>query len=92
MSIMAKTRSTRGEVAARGQELYERAIRAQVEPAHDGEFLALDIETGDYEIDASELAAVRRARAKRPDARLYLVRVGERAAYRLGRAHPHSLP
>jgi len=41
---MAETRSAHGDFGARGQELYERAIRAQVEPAHNGEFLVLDIE------------------------------------------------
>ena len=42
------------------------------------------IETGDDEIDADDLAATKRALAKRPDAVLYGVRIGYPTAYRLG--------
>jgi hypothetical protein len=72
------------DLAQRGQELYDQRIRAQVEEVHHGEFLVLHVETGDYEIDASELAALRRAKAKHPDAQFYLLRIGHPAAYRLG--------
>jgi len=75
---------TAEEVAARGEALYEQRIRAQVEAAHRGEFVVVDIETGDYEIDADDLAATKRALAKRPDAVLYGVRIGSPTAYRLG--------
>ncbi len=50
-----------------------------------GKFLVVDIETGQYEIDASDLAAMQRARARNSDAALYVMRVGFRTAYRLGR-------
>jgi hypothetical protein len=46
--------------------------------------VVVDIETGDYEIDADDLAATKRALAKRPDAVLYGVRIGYPTAYRLG--------
>jgi hypothetical protein len=75
---------TAEEVAARGEALYEQRIRAQVEAAHTGEFVVVDIETGDYEIDADDLAATKRALAKRPDAVLYGLRIGSLTAYRLG--------
>ena len=41
---------TAEEVAARGEALYEQQIRTQVEATHQGEFVVVDIETGDYEI------------------------------------------
>lgn len=72
------------EIVQRGQALYDRQIRAEVEPGHKGEFLVVDIETGEYELDVSELAAVKRAKAKNPDAALYILRVGYSAAYRVG--------
>ena len=46
--------------------------------------MVVDIETGDYEIDADDLAATKRALAKRPDAVLYGLRIGYPTAYRLG--------
>lgn len=70
--------------AERGQALYDAQIRAQVEEEHRGKFLILDVNTGEYEIDAEDLAACHRLLARKPDAVLFGVRVGHRAAYRLG--------
>ena len=72
------------EVAARGKAIYEQQIRAKVEAEHKGEFVVIDIETGDYEIDADDLTATKRALAKRPEAVLYGLRIGYPTAYRLG--------
>jgi hypothetical protein len=55
-----------------------------------GKFLVLDIETGEYELDADELVALQRARRKKPDAALYILRIGYPAAYRIGRAYAQS--
>ena len=72
------------EVAQRGESMYERQIRARVEPEHMGQFVVIDIETGDYELDVDDLVATKRALAKRPGAVLYGLRIGSSAAYRLG--------
>lgn len=77
-------RYTRNEIVQRGQALYDQQIRAMVEASHKGKFLVLDIETGEYEIDANELTALKRAKSKNPDAALYIMRVGYPTAYRLG--------
>ena len=72
------------EIARLGEEIYARDIRAKVEPAHDGEFLVLDVTTGSYEVDESDVAASDRALAKNPGALLYFMRVGRPSAYRIG--------
>lgn len=72
------------DVTERGQALYERDILPTLDPSARGKFLVLDVESGDYEIDSSELAALKRVRARRPNARVYLLRVGFPAAYRIG--------
>ena len=72
------------EIARRGREIYERDIRAAVEHEHDGRFLVLDVTTGHYEIADDELAAFDRAEKKNPAGALFLLRVGRRAAHRLG--------
>ncbi len=74
------------EVARRAHEIYDRDLRSVVEPEHRGKFLALDIETGDYEIDESELAAVDRVEAKNPGngRNRFLFRIGYPAAHRIG--------
>ena len=89
---MPHPRYNSDEIAQRGQVLYDQQIRAQVETRHKGKFLVLDIETGNYEIDINELAALRRAKAKNPDAALYLLRVGSSTAYRLGKQSTVTQP
>ena len=81
---MAHPRYSSDEIAERGQALYEREIQSSLAASDRGKFLVLDIETGDYELDADQIAAVQRARAKRPDGAFYILRVGHSAAYRLG--------
>ena len=71
-------------IAARGEEIYQQQIRDTVDPKHKGKFLVLDIETGDYEIDAEDLVATDRLLAKHPNAVIYGVRVGFPAAYGIG--------
>ena len=63
---------TKEEIVRRGREIYERGIRATVEPEHDGKFLVVDVTTGSYEVDESDVAASDRALEKNP------------AAYRIG--------
>jgi len=46
--------------------------------------VAIDIETGAYELDADELAASDRLLARIPNAQIWLCRVGSRYARRFG--------
>lgn len=72
------------EIVRRGDAVYEREIRPAVETAHFGEFLVLDVESGDYEIDSDKLAALDRARVRHPDSPTYILRIGFPAAVKLG--------
>ena len=72
------------EFARRGDELYDRLVRPQIEPEHQGEFVVIDIESGEFEVDADELAASDRLLARHPDAQLWLRQVGSRFARRFG--------
>jgi hypothetical protein len=81
---MPYTNYTPEEVVERGEAIYERQLRAVVERPNKGQFLVVDIETGEYEIAADDLLATKRLLAKRPDAIVYGLRIGFPAAYRLG--------
>ncbi len=81
---MADAKYSREEVAERGEAIYEQHIRTNVESESKGKYLVLDIETGEFEVDQDDLVATKRMIAKRPDAVLYGLRIGYRAAYRLG--------
>lgn len=71
------------EFAKRGDEIYERHIRPQVKAEDEGKFVLIDIETGDYEMDADELTASDRLLVRHPDAQVWIIRVGSRYARRL---------
>ena len=55
-----------------------------MEAGHRGDYVVIDVETGDYELDADELVASDRAVAKHPGAALFTVRVGYPTAGRIG--------
>lgn len=80
----SEPRYSKEEFAQRGDAIYERDIRPVVEPGNEGRFVAIDIETGAYEVDADELAASDRLLARVPTAQVWLRRVGSRYARRFG--------
>jgi hypothetical protein len=67
-----------------GDEIYDRDVRAQVEPQHNGKIVALDLDTGAWEMDADEAVAAKRLEARHPDAQIWVVRVGSRYVRRFG--------
>ena len=80
----SQPRYSQEETARRGQELYERAIRPLVEAAHPGEYAAIDIETGIYELDKDDYSATEKLLARQPDAAIGLFAVGRATTYRIG--------
>ena len=84
---MPQSRPDREESTKRGHELYE-TIRPQVEQDHRGQVVAIDLETGAYEVAPNTVHAAHRLRDRCPDARTWFVRVGHEALYRFG---PRSL-
>lgn len=77
-------RLTADEIAERGTMIYNERIRADVEPGNDGKFVAIDIVTGDYEMDADDDAAGERLWRKHPGNLQYSLRIGYRAAGLIG--------
>ena len=77
-------RYNKQEFARRGEEIFERDVRVQLKKFRASDFVAIDIETGAFEVDASEQAASDRLRARHPGAQIWLRRVGSRFARRFG--------
>lgn len=77
-------RYSKEEFARRGDEIYETQVRPQVEEGNHGKIVAIDIETGDFEVDASEIAACDRLERRNPDTQIWIVRIGSRHVRRLG--------
>ncbi len=83
---MAATKPLYGkeEFARRGEEIYKREIEPVVKHGDEGNFVAIDIETGRYEIDADETAASDRLLARLPNAQTWLRRIGSPYIRRFG--------
>jgi hypothetical protein len=77
-------RYSKEEFARRGQAIYERDIRSHIKVGDEGKFVAVDIETGAYEMDRDDYTATERLLARYPNAQIWLLRVGHGAAYRIG--------
>ncbi|HEY3246178.1 MAG TPA: hypothetical protein VGM03_22780 [Phycisphaerae bacterium] len=84
---LSQPKYSKEEFARRGDEHYNR-IRGLVEPAHQDEIVAIDIESGDWEVDPDEIAACQRLAARHPGAQIWIVRVGRSCVRRYGRGGP----
>jgi hypothetical protein len=79
----AEPRRSPEELARLGGETFERHVKPSLRPEDDGKFVAIDVRTGDYELDEDDYAAVARLRARNPAAEVWLERAGQPAAYRM---------
>jgi hypothetical protein len=79
-----KRRYSKDEFARRGDSIYEKDMLPKLAAKDVGKFLAIDVETGEYEIAADEMKAGNRLRARIPDAQIWMVRVGHRSVHRIG--------
>jgi hypothetical protein len=81
---MTTTHSTRGQIAAAGEQLYQRDLREKLERDHHGKVAVINVDTGEYELGATHLDASQRAAARWPNARLYAVRIGAETMGHIG--------
>ena len=77
-------RYSKKEFARRGDALYLKEIRPQLKASDVGKFAAIDIETGEFAVDADELKACHKLRKRIPDAQIWMIRVGYRYVHRFG--------
>ena len=77
-------RYSKEEFAQRGDYLYETQIRSQVEKDNQGKFVAIDIESGAFEVADDTMTATRSLRARITDAQPWVIRIGYRAVHRFG--------
>ena len=77
-------RYSKEEFARRGDEIYESQVRQQVEEGNHGKIVAIDIETGVFEIAEDLVTAAKHLSARVPDAQTWFVRVGHSAVDHFG--------
>jgi hypothetical protein len=81
---LSQSRYSTDETVRRAQELYEQLLRARLEPEHQGKYVAIDIETGEYEFGADYHAAAHTILSRKPDAAIGVLRIGYPAVGRIG--------
>ena len=79
-------KATLNEAGKRAAALYEGGIRQQVEADHRGEYLVLNLETGEYVLGTDRLQVSDEAERAFPGTLRFLMRVGYSAAIRVGHA------
>ena len=77
-------RLSKVEHAQRGTALYEEKIRPQVEAGNFGKVVAIDVDTGEFEVGDETLPAAERLLLRFPDAQIWFVRIGHRGVHRFG--------
>lgn len=82
--IASQPRYSKEEHARRGTELYEQQVRSQVEAGNHGKIVAIDVDTGSFEIADDTVSAAERLLANKPDAQIWCVRIGHPAVHRFG--------
>ena len=81
----ARQRRAKEETARLGDEIYRRDVKAQVQVDHDGEYVAIDVDSGRWAVAESELAASNLLLAQCPNAiDVWLLRVGYRVVASIG--------
>lgn len=79
-----KRRYSKEEFARRGDALIESKIRPHLRETDEDKFAAIDIETGEYELDKNEMKAAERLRKRVPNAQIWLVHVTLGYLHRFG--------
>jgi len=82
---MVKRRHTAEELGRLGDALFEREVAPRVSTEDTSSFVAIDVESGAYEIDPDELTAIHRLLARKPDAQIWLRRVDKPYTHRIRR-------
>ena len=67
-------------------------VRSQVEEGNHGRIVAIDIETGAFEVADDSLTAAKQLLIRFPDAQIFGIRIGHRAVHRFGFRSPSVSP
>ena len=86
-----RTRGPVSEVGRLGREAFETHVRPKLVPEDDGKYVVIDVDTGEYEIDADDDTAATRMQERLPGARLWIERAGRPTAYVIRREFGRAL-
>jgi hypothetical protein len=73
---MRQRKYTLEENVRRGEEIYQQQVRPLVEAGNRGKIVAIDVDTGAFEVADNLISADTRLLARFPEAQIYYVRIG----------------
>jgi hypothetical protein len=79
-----KLKYSKEEFARRGNEIYETQVRHQIEEGNHSKIVAIDIETGAFELAKDTMTASDKLLERYPDAQIWRVRIGHKGVHRFG--------
>lgn len=82
--MIRESLANKEEVARRGTEMYRCLVEPQLRPEDKGRLVAIDIDTGAFEVADTMHAACRHLRERFPDAHIWGVRAGYVAVHSFG--------
>ena len=82
---MRQPRYNREEHARRGDDIHERHVPPQVEASHQGKIVAIEVDTGAFEVAEDTVTASQCLLSRYQDAQIWCVRIGHRGVHRFGR-------
>ena len=81
---MQPLKAEQEEICHRGETIYRHELQQILDnDENSGKVLVIDIDTKDFEMDQDQVAASRRLRERRPDARRYVLRIGYPSLYKV---------
>lgn len=72
------------DIAERGEAIYDKKYRAEMERTSNGKFIAINVANGDATVADTGEDAIRLALEKDPSDFFHLIRVGHKAAFEAG--------
>ena len=85
---MVHKRNQKDDTFERAKELYENVIKHELNDDQLGMYLAIDVDSGDYEIGEKSLEIPEALRARRPNARIFAMLHGSYTVGSIGYAPP----
>ena len=80
---MTDSRYSLDELARLGDEIMKERVQPMLQPGDVGKFVAIDVITGEFEIDEDDYTAVARLRLRKPNADMWLACAGFPTTYKM---------
>lgn len=64
------------QLAEKGNQIYLEKLANKLEPTHNGEYVVIEVDSGDYYRDKDVLNAINKAQKKHPNKLFHIIQIG----------------